>query len=100
MVTRPRTLDAVENAYAVYHAGESMSPRYEAGETLIINPNRPVRSGCYVVIQFYDNTALVKRFVRQTASHLICEQLNPPQERQFLLSDVRAIHRVVGTSEE
>jgi len=44
-VERPPSLAGARNAYAVYVQGDSMSPRFEAGWLLHVNPNRPVRRG-------------------------------------------------------
>ena len=41
-VERPANLRGVFNAFALYMDGDSMEPRYYAGELLYVNPNRPV----------------------------------------------------------
>lgn len=100
MTARPRSLDAVEDAYGVYHAGVSMEPRYYAGEILHVNPTIPPRSGDFVVIQFADHTALVKQFVRRTETELIAHQFNPDKEVAFPLGEITAVHVIVGTARQ
>lgn len=67
-VLAPPSLQGVANAYAVYVAGDSMEPRYDAGEVVFVNPQAPVRKGDYVVAQIAGKDgepplAYVKRFV-------------------------------------
>src|SRR5258708_33506416 len=49
-VVRPPSLGGVSNAFALYVDGESMEPRYYAGEMLYVNPNRPITRGCFVAV--------------------------------------------------
>jgi hypothetical protein len=44
-VLAPASLSTVADAYAVYVVGDSMEPRYFAGETVFINPRLPVSRG-------------------------------------------------------
>src|ERR1019366_7185007 len=50
-VVRPPALGGVSNAFALYVDGESMEPRYYAGEMLYVNPNRPITRGCFVAVE-------------------------------------------------
>jgi len=63
---RPIELLNVATAYAVYVHGDSMSPRFEPGELLYVDPVRPARPGDDVVIQMQDGHGYVKRLVRRT----------------------------------
>lgn len=104
----PASLEAVRNAYAVYVHGESMLPRYEPGEVVFVNPNRPVRPGDYVVVQIQDGpnaeiSAYVKKFVSKSSKELVLEQLNPPRGHdkfmRFPVRSVKAMHRILRGGE-
>lgn len=49
-VPRIPQLYNVLNAYAVYMPDESMAPRYNPGDTLYINPAKPLNLGCYCIL--------------------------------------------------
>ena len=106
-VARPQSLIGVPNAYAVYVYGDSMAPRYRHGELVFMHPGRPPSKGCYVLVQLGDRSeepgattrALIKEYVRQTASKLFLAQLNPPKTIEIDMSMVRGIHRIVASGE-
>ncbi|HLN24390.1 MAG TPA: S24 family peptidase [Patescibacteria group bacterium] len=104
-VERPPALAGAKNAYGLYVQGESMSPRFEAGWLVHVNPNRPVRRGDNVVIQVRAHDehapplAYVKVFECRTPTKLVVRQFNPPAEMEWPNEDVVSIHRVIGTAE-
>lgn len=107
-VARPESLASNPRAYAVYVHGDSMEPRYEAGEIVLVNPDKGYRKGNYVVAQVFDNEddppfGYVKRFVSY-GDDLVLEQLNPPEGEdrtiRFDRSRVVSVHRIVGTLDE
>ncbi|WP_269581913.1 helix-turn-helix domain-containing protein [Roseibium sp. Sym1] len=96
----PPSLSSVKNAYAVMIVGESMEPRYIAGETVYVHPHVPVRAGDYVVLQIKDNKTddlhgYVKRFKSLTKDKLTVTQLNPQKSLTFPRDSVESIHRIV-----
>jgi phage repressor protein C with HTH and peptisase S24 domain len=99
-VLAPASLSTVADAYAVYVVGDSMEPRYFAGETVFINPRLPVSRGTFVVAQIAggdDNVphAYVKRFVSQDAKRLRLEQFNTRKFLDFPASKVVSVHRII-----
>lgn len=101
-VLAPPSLRGVRNAYAVEFSGESMEPRYFAGEIGFIDPRRAVRAGDFVVAQIASGDgdpplAYVKRFVRMTADTLTLTQFNPAKELTFDRALVVSVHKIVGT---
>jgi Peptidase S24-like len=104
-VLAPPILSHVPNAYAVYVVGDSMEPRYFAGETIFINPRLPISRGSFVVAQISKGQeaeqprAYVKRFLSQDAKRLRLEQFNPKKIFEFSTSMVVAIHRIVMSGE-
>ena len=104
-VSRPPQLAGAAEAYAVYVAGSSMEPRYLAGELVHIHPARPVTPGAFVLVQLRPESegetprAFIKRLVRRTASKITFEQFNPPKEIDIKASEIKSIHRIVGSAE-
>jgi len=104
-VTRPPQLAGATEAYAVYVAGSSMEPRYLAGEILHIHPGKPVAPGAFVLVQLRPESdgetprAFIKRLVRRTATKVTFEQFNPPKEIDIKASEIKSMHRIVGSAE-
>lgn len=99
-------LEHVRDAYAVYMHGESMDPAYRSGDTVYVDPSRPVVSGDDVLVQIRSEPgepplAYVKRFVERRSGKLHLRQYNPPSgqttEIEFPLDRVISVHKVVGT---
>jgi len=101
-VTAPPALTGVRDAYALIVTGNSMEPRYYAGDIVFINPNRPARLGDHVVIQEALNggiAASIKRFEKQTETELITTQYNPLTVIRFKRDLITAVHRVLTSNE-
>jgi phage repressor protein C with HTH and peptisase S24 domain len=105
-VLAPASLSSVQDAYAVYVVGESMEPRYFAGETVFVNPRLPVTKGAFVVAQIASGGAegdpphaYVKRFVSQDSKRLRLEQYNPKKTLEFPSSKVESLHRIIMSGE-
>lgn len=103
-VLAPPNLAHVPDAYAVYVVGDSMEPRYFAGETVFVNPRLPISRGSFVVAQISkgeeaEPRAYVKRFVSQDAKRLRLEQYSPKKILEFPASAVVAIHRIIMSCE-
>jgi phage repressor protein C with HTH and peptisase S24 domain len=96
VTVRPEALRDVSTAYAVRVHDTSMSPAFEPGYVLHVDPTRPIKPGDNVVIQTSDGQAFIKRLVRRTERVVICEQFNPREPMEFKPAKVRAIHMVVG----
>jgi phage repressor protein C with HTH and peptisase S24 domain len=99
-ILAPPSLSRVADAYAVYVVGDSMEPRYFAGEMVFVNPRLPISKGAFVVAQIAigeDETphAYVKRFVSRDARKLRLEQYNPKKILEFPTSSVVSVHRVI-----
>jgi SOS-response transcriptional repressor LexA len=103
-VLAPPNLMHVPDAYAVYVVGDSMEPRYLAGETVFVNPRLPISRGSFVVAQVSkgeeaEPRAYVKRFVSQDAKRLRLEQYSPKKILEFPAAAVVVVHRIVASSE-
>jgi len=101
---RPRGLQSVTGAYALYVTGSSMEPRYFPGELIFINPHRPPRQGDIVIIQEQlapdgETLSYVKEFSRRNEKSIVTKQYNPPSNVEFMIQTVKDIHRVLTTNE-
>lgn len=104
-VDRPSNLVGVSKAYAVYVVGDSMEPRYFAGELAFIHPFKPVTIGAFVLMQMvppHDGEApraFLKRLVKRSGDKVTFEQLNPHKIFTLKTSQIQSMHRVVGSGE-
>jgi phage repressor protein C with HTH and peptisase S24 domain len=104
-VKAPPTLANVRGAYGLYVQGDSMEPRYFAGELVYVHPHKGVTVGCFAVIQFkprHDGDpvrALVKRLVGKTATKWRVEQYNPSKVYEIDQSEVLRVHRILNGDE-
>ena len=109
-VRRPVILNDRPQAYGLFVSGSSMSPRYDDGEMVVVDPKARLRIGDDVVVYLRpenpeDDTgeaaraALVKRLRRRTASYIELEQFSPATVFQVPMSEVVDVHRVVPPSE-
>ena len=106
VIHRPPALLGNKDAYAIFFNGESMEPRFFAGEVAIADPRRHPGPGDFVIVQLNDGTGdevvsvLVKRLVRASTKELLLEQYNPalvfavPRER------VVRFHRIIPPTEQ
>ncbi len=101
-VVCPPSLENVAGAYAVYIDGESMYPRFKAGETVWVHPGKPARRGDDVIVQIKPTDddgsppwGYVKEYVGRQGNSLVLKQYNPPIEIQFDVSDVLTTHPIV-----
>ncbi|MGE0718771.1 MAG: XRE family transcriptional regulator [Alphaproteobacteria bacterium] len=100
---RPAPLIGVPGAFGLYVVGESMLPRYEPGDLLLIHPTKPPRRGDYVLVvkasSDHEHSAMVKRFERWTEDALEVEQLNPHARIRIPRGELHGVHRIVGQYE-
>lgn len=101
-ILAPASLDGVPDAYAVYVSGDSMEPRYFAGEAAFIHPGLPVRKGDFVLAQILNDEqgesapiAYVKRFLGMDDKRLRLEQLNPKKVLEFPRKRVVSVHLIL-----
>ncbi len=98
-VLRPAALAGASNAFALYVDGDSMEPRYFAGEVVYVNPNRPLSRGCFVAVEMKDGQGLIKQFVKRTDDLVVLRQFNPPRDLRLHARDVKQLYRIVGSAE-
>lgn len=102
---RPPALAAARDLYGLFIASDSMEPVYRRGDLIYVRSRLQPRIGDDVIIQVVPETegdqpaCFIKRLVRRTADRLIAEQFNPPQQIEFAMAEVIAIHRVLTMGE-
>lgn len=105
MVPRPPFLSGAPQGYAVFATGDSMSPRYEAGDLIYIHPGKPVTPGCFVLVQVLGKAegdgprAVIKRLGRRSGNKVVLEQFNPAKTFTLNTAEIVSMHRVVGSGE-
>lgn len=99
-VKRPEPLLSVRGAFAVYVIGQSMEPRYEQGDMILVHPQRPVQSGDDVLLLSTDSdgsrAALIKRMMRWTTEAWTVRQYNPPRDYDLARTEWQQALVVVG----
>ena len=90
----------VRNAFAVYVIGESMEPRYEQGDMILVHPTKPVKRDDDVLLCGAQGdggrAALIKRLVRWNEAAWTVKQYNPAKEYELPRSDWQLAYVVVG----
>lgn len=107
-IFRPPPLSSIRDAYAMLVDGQSMVPRYRPGETIYVNPIRPVRPGDCVVALLAPAAegemarALVKELVSRSGNEVILRSLNPPGAKPIKLpaKAVLSLHKIVLSGED
>jgi SOS-response transcriptional repressor LexA len=109
---RPAAIAADRDAYALTILGDSMAPRFEPGERILVSPRAPVGIGDDVVVQLRGREGddervklvLVKRLVRRSAGFVELRQFNPPATFRVPVERLardsmnrHRIHKVVGS---
>lgn len=103
-ILAPPILRGVRDAYAVYVVGESMEPRYFAGEAVYVHPHLPVRRENFVVIQVLagpgePHHGFIKQYIGKDGGTIRLRQFNPDKIVTFPADRVYSIHRIVHSGE-
>lgn len=74
--------------------GDSMEPRYFSGEIVPVRLNLPPAKGQDCLIEFNDDTALVKTYQGQRDGRVFAEQYNERKGMDFPATSVRSLHTI------
>lgn len=102
----PRGLANSSGIFAVYVVGNTMEPRYFAGEAIILSPFRPAAVGDFVVVELKPlkesepAVCFLKRLVRQTPKEMVLAQYNPAGEVSIPLDKIKHVYRLMSTAEQ
>jgi phage repressor protein C with HTH and peptisase S24 domain len=99
-LVRPEDLQNVRNAFAVYVIGESMEPRYEQGDMILVHPTRPPKRGDDVLLLSEQEdgafAALIKRLVTWDNNAWTVRQYNPAKEYDLPRKEWQRAQVVMG----
>lgn len=96
-ITRPPSLAADRDAYAVTIVGENMWPRFRAGRRVAVSPAAQVSSGDDVLVILAGNLGtLIGELQSQAADAIGLRQFNPLVEYDVPAADVEAVHKILG----
>ncbi|HYE52108.1 MAG TPA: S24 family peptidase [Azospirillaceae bacterium] len=104
-VRRPPGLQTTRDAFAIYVAGSSMSPRYEEGDLVYVHPGRTPRNGDDVLIELHGRhgepgPCYIKRLVRRTATRVVAAQFNPVRDDlEYDVATVRGVYKIMTAAE-
>ncbi len=102
-ISRPAYLAHNNAAFAIYIQNNQMEPRFEMGELIVIDPNRPPRTYEYVVVEYCPPLErpqhLVRRYLGTSKDKLILQQFSPAEEQHIPEKDVRSVLRIIPQNE-
>lgn len=97
---RPDYLVGVQSAYACFMLSKNMEQRYYYGEILYADPTLQVKENDFVVVQMEVGEkviGLVRKVFEVTDRQYKLSTLNPDNTEVFKNSDIKAIHKIVGS---
>jgi|GEM_PF-3117816 len=104
-VSRPPDItDTQAVAFAI--RGDSMSPRFEQGDVVIVSPQNPVRDKDYVVVRLYSTGEIMAKRIRFSGDIILLESVNPAvspviiQDREDVAFCYRIVHLRLRNSQQ
>jgi hypothetical protein len=96
-------MNAGPKSYGALVTGDCLAPAYCDGDIIACDPDQSPGEGDFIAIWWKDSTRLpsIKRLASLLSRNdgkgpLYLEQLNPPHAFSALMSDVEAVHKVIG----
>lgn len=99
-VRRPAPLENVRDGYAVRVIGDSMEPKFEPGDLILVHPHLPPAPNVDVVLfsaREGDGHVIIKRLVKFTETEWVLRQHNPLKDFRLKRKDWPKCHRIVGS---
>lgn len=97
-VDAPPLWNGLGDLIVVRVIGDSMEPRYFAGEAVVVHVGLPPGRGQDCLIEFHDGSAVIKNYRGQRDGVVFAWQYNPPRDQdnelRFDGASVKAIHAV------
>jgi len=103
-VRRPPGLLTTKDVYALYVEGDSMEPRFTAGDLVFVHPRKPVRIGDSVVVQIAKSEnepieAMIAVLSKRTSHEVFLQKYNPNKIIHFDNKNIVAIHKILEMAE-
>lgn len=101
---RPPGLLTAKDVYALYVEGDSMEPRFTAGDLVFVHPRKPVRIGDSVVVQIAKSEnepieAMIAVLSKRTSHEVFLQKYNPNKIISFDNKNIVAIHKILQMAE-
>lgn len=84
-----------DSAFGLVVQGDSMAERFQEGDVIIVDPEKPVYIGDLCVVTVRDEAATFKRY-NEMNGYIVLEALNPKYEAQLIKKDGEVPFRIVG----
>jgi len=103
-VHRPPALLMTKDLYALYVEGDTMEPRFKAGDLVFVHPNKPVRIGDSVVVQIAKTIdepieAMIAVLSKRTSHDVFLQKYNPDKIINFDNANIVSIHKILEMRE-
>ncbi len=95
----PPELANISSAFAFNVVDEDMSPRYNPGDIVYVNPQKPLITGCYALVVKNDDTAVLRQFIRSNGQTFTLKAYHSQSEETIQISDLKGIYRITGSRE-
>lgn len=93
---RPAYLKGIKTAYALGLRDPMMSPAFEPGWLVYVDPTENAKAGDNVVVHHVDGAVMVRRLVRRTKTEVVLRQFNPRKDTRFPAAEVASLHCIAG----
>jgi len=103
-VRRPPALSGTRDVYSLYVEGQSMEPKFMAGDLIFVHPHRPARIGDCVLVKFKTaedgpERASIGYFEATGPDAVSIGKLNPPQTVKIERRHIHAIDKILSLNE-
>lgn len=95
----PPELSTVTSAFAFKVVDEEMAPRYNPGDIVYVNPQKPLITGCFALVVKNNDTAVLRQFLRSDGQTFTLSSYQSPSEEAVKINDLKGIYRIVGSRE-
>lgn len=87
------------DAYAITVPDDCMAPRYRIGEVVVVSPSKPVVYGGFALVRQTDDRVAIRQIVTISTDKITVRCLNAEGDIEIPRSQVKALERIIGSSE-
>ena len=96
LTERPEYLARVKTAYASEIHDAAMSPAFERGWLIYVDPTETAKAGDNVVATLTDGSSAVRRLVRKSKGAVTLRQFNPRKDSEAKAASLASLHVIAG----
>jgi phage repressor protein C with HTH and peptisase S24 domain len=78
---------------------DEMAPRYNPGDIVFANPQKPLMPGCFSLVIRNDDTTALRQFVKSNGDTFTLKSYHDNKEETLPVSAIKGIYRIVGSRE-